>query len=114
MLIQFEHFAMASMMGSAEHPPRANGTLCFFSEWERSAFGIALALARQGYFEWDDFRDELIASIRTWEESHALDDPSWDYYEHWLAALERAVVKAGIADPAELGIGPALMEPPPA
>ena len=105
MLTQFEHFAMASMMGSEESPPRANGTLCFANEWERSAFGMALALAKQGYFEWDDFRDELIASIRKWEENHALDDASWDYYEHWLAALEGAVIKAGIANPSELGFG---------
>ena len=106
MLTQFEHFALTSMMGKEGGPPRANGTLCFASEWERSAFGMALALAKQGYFEWDDFRDELIAAIKGWEDSHSLDDASWDYYEHWLAALERAVVKAGIADPSELGIAP--------
>ena len=105
MLTQFEHFAVASMMGRTESPPRANGTLCFASDWERSAFGIALALARQGHFEWDDFRDELIAAIRAWEESHPLDDASWNYYEQWLAALERAVVKAGLADPAEVEAG---------
>jgi nitrile hydratase accessory protein len=104
MLTQFEHFALTSLMGKDESPPRANGSLCFANDWERSAFGIALALAKQGYFEWDDFRDELIVSIKRWEDSHRLDDASWDYYEHWLAALERAVVKAGIAEPAELGI----------
>jgi nitrile hydratase accessory protein len=106
MLTQFEHFAVTSMMGKGASPPRANGTLCFSSEWKRSAFGMALALAREGYFEWDDFRDELIASIGRWEASHALDDASWDYYEHWLAALERAILKAGIAEPEELGIAP--------
>jgi nitrile hydratase accessory protein len=105
MLTQFEHFAVAAMMGKTDSPPRANGSLCFASDWERSAFGMALALAKEGYFEWDDFRDELIGSIKAWQDSHPLDDPSWDYYEHWLDALERAVIKAGIADPAELGIG---------
>lgn len=106
MLTQFEHFAVTSMMGKGDSPPRANGTLCFANEWERSAFGMALALAREGYFEWDDFRDELIASIKGWEDGHALDDVSWDYYEHWLAALERTILKAGIAGPEELGIAP--------
>jgi nitrile hydratase accessory protein len=104
MLTQFEHFALTTMMGKVDNPPRANGSLCFASEWECAAFGIALALAKQGYFEWDDFRDELIAAIKNWENSHSLDDGSWNYYEHWLAALERAIVKAGIADPSELGI----------
>jgi nitrile hydratase accessory protein len=104
MLTQFEHFALNSMMGKTDSPPRANGTLCFANEWERSAFGMALALAKQGYFEWDDFRDELIAAITNWEKTHPLNDASWDYYEHWLAALERAIIKAGIARPEELGI----------
>jgi nitrile hydratase accessory protein len=106
MLTQFEHFAVTSMMGKQDRPPRTQGSLCFANEWERSAFGMALALAKQGYFEWDDFRDELIASIKGWEESHPLDDASWHYYEHWLAALERAILKAGIAAPEELGIVP--------
>ncbi len=98
MLMQFEHFAVATMMGKADKPPRANGSLCFGSDWERSAFGMALALARDGHFEWDDFRSELMASIKRWEETHALGDPSWSYYDHWLTALEKAVAKAGIAD----------------
>ncbi len=104
MLTTFEHFAVAAMMGKPGNPPRANGTLCFGSDWERSAFGMALALARQGCFEWDDFRDELIAAIAAWEDRHPLDHRSWNYYDQWLAALERAVVKAGIADPAEIGL----------
>jgi hypothetical protein len=70
MLTRFEHFAVTEMMGEPDTPPRANGTLCFRNEWERTAFGVALALAKQGYFEWDDFRDELIAEIGAWETAH--------------------------------------------
>lgn len=102
MLTRFEHFAVTEMMGKPDTPPRANGTLCFADDWERTAFGVALALAKQGYFEWDDFRDELIAEIGTWEVAHPTDRSSWHYYEHWLAALEKAVVKAGLLDPKEL------------
>lgn len=108
MLTQFEHFAVTEMLGDPDSPPRANGTLCFGSDWERSSFGMALALAKEGFFEWDDFRDELIASIREWEEAHPDDHSSWNYYDQFLSALERAVVKCGLVDPAELPAFPAL------
>jgi len=102
MLTQFEHFAVTEMMGKPDNPPRANGTLCFGSEWERSSFGMALALAKNGFFEWDDFRDELIASIKLWEDDHPEDQSTWNYYDQFLTALEKAVVKAGIVDSNEI------------
>lgn len=102
MLTQFEHFAVTEMMGKSDSPPRANGTLCFGSEWERKSFGMALALAKNGYFEWDDFRHELIASIGGWEADHPVDRSSWNYYDQFLSALEKAVVKAGIVDSEEI------------
>ncbi|WP_163268450.1 nitrile hydratase accessory protein [Chelativorans alearense] len=102
MLTQFEHFAVTEMMGSADSPPRANGTLCFGSDWERTSFGIALALAKEGYFEWDDFRDELIASIKAWEDANPSDHSSWNYYEQFLTALESAVVKTNLLTASEM------------
>ena len=102
MQTRFEHFAITSMMGSPDRPPRADGALCFAHEWERSAFGVALALAREGHFEWEDFRQHLIATIGDWEGSHQIDDPSWNYYERWLNALEAVVVAAGLASHEEL------------
>lgn len=50
-----------------------------------------MALARDGHFEWEAFRQALIAEITAWEASHARDDPDWDYYECWLNALERVM-----------------------
>ncbi|MGC4026296.1 MAG: nitrile hydratase accessory protein [Mesorhizobium sp.] len=110
MLTQFEHFAVTQMMGKADSPPRVNGTLCFDSEWERTSFGMALALAKDGYFEWDNFRDELIASIGAWEAEDPTKQSSWNYYDQFLLALEKAVVRAGIVDSEEilavLAVGP--------
>jgi nitrile hydratase accessory protein len=63
---------------------------------------MALALAKQGYFEWDDFRSQLITTIKEWEDFHPVDRSSWNYYDQFLAALEKAVVKAGIIDPTEI------------
>ena len=105
MLTQFEHFAVTEMMGKPDMPPRANGTLCFASDWERTAFGMALALAKNGYFEWDDFREELVAAIKAWEDMRPVDRSVWNYYDQWLTALENAVVMTGIADLNEIRAG---------
>jgi nitrile hydratase accessory protein len=96
MQTRFEHFAATSMLGDVDAPPRYNGALSFQSDWERRAFGIGLALAKQGYFEWEDFRAALTAEIAAWEASHALDDPSWQYYYCWLAALEKVMAGTGL------------------
>jgi nitrile hydratase accessory protein len=98
MQTRFEHFAATSMLGSEDSPPRRNGTLEFSRDWERRAFGIALALAREGYFEWEEFRQALIASIASWERDNALDDPIWDYYQRWLEALQGVILRAGLLD----------------
>jgi nitrile hydratase accessory protein len=102
MQTRFEHFAVTSMMGAPDRPPRADGALQFAHEWERTAFGVALALSRDGHFEWEDFRQRLIATIGDWEGRHDIDDPSWNYYDQWLDALEGLVVAAGIASQEEL------------
>jgi nitrile hydratase accessory protein len=94
----FEHFAATSMLGCEDAPPRRNGALCFARPWERRAFGLALALAKEGHFEWEDFRQALIASIATWERAHAEGDGSWDYYQLWLEALLEVVGRAGLLD----------------
>src|ERR1700722_13271640 len=97
MQTRFEHFALSMMSGQPDTPPRVNGGLCFAAPWERLAFGMALALAKQGVFEWEDFRAEMIATIADWESSHDLDDPSWSYYGVWLEVLERMMSRAGLA-----------------
>jgi nitrile hydratase accessory protein len=102
MLTRFEHLAANSMLGAKDAPPRDNGELRFDRAWERRAFGLAIALAKQGHYEWEAFRQELIAAIARWESSHTLDDPSWDYYQRWLETLERTAGKAGLVAPAEI------------
>jgi nitrile hydratase accessory protein len=115
MQTRFEHFAVASMLGQGDSPPRLDGKLCFAQQWQRQVFGVALALSKAGYFDWEDFRLKLIAAIGEWEDSHRLDDPSWSYYERWLTALERLLVEQGLVAAEDLvarpvdtaGIGPA-------
>jgi len=98
----FEHFAVTSMMGHYDSPPRTNAKLCFAENWERLAFGVALALSKAGHFDWEDFRQNLITAIGEWENSHSLDDASWSYYERWLTALERVVMEAELVTADEL------------
>ncbi|HBR00568.1 MULTISPECIES: nitrile hydratase accessory protein [unclassified Roseofilum] len=103
MFTKFEHFAATSLMGSPEEaPPRRDGHLYFDRDWERLAFGVAIALSKQGHYEWEDFRQQLISKIGEWEAEHGTDDPSWDYYQRWLAALEEILVESEVLAPGEL------------
>ena len=102
MQTKFEHFAATSMLGSKDSPPRNNGALHFDRDWEGRAFGLALALSKEGHYEWEDFRQGLIASIAEWEAENTRDDPSWDYYQRWFIALERLVLDCNIVNADEL------------
>ena len=115
MQTNFERFAVTSMMGQQDSPPRLDGKLRFDQDWERQAFGVALALSRSGYFDWEDFRQQLIAAIGEWENTHDLSDNSWDYYERWLTALERVLVEKHLVKADELAaLMPGECHPSPA
>lgn len=102
MFTRFEHFAASSLMGSEESPPRENGSLAFKRSWEQVAFALAIALSKKGYYEWEDFRQNLIAMIGEWESEHRLEDPTWDYYQRWYAVLEKLVLETGLVERADL------------
>ncbi|WP_432984160.1 nitrile hydratase accessory protein [Dactylosporangium sp. CA-233914] len=72
-------------------PPRANGELVFTEPWESRAFGLAMTLNQSGAFDWEDFRQRLIAQISDWESSHEPGE-CFSYYHCWLDALEQIVV----------------------
>lgn len=65
------------------------------------AFGVAIALSKQGYYEWEDFRQTLIATIHEWEANHDLDDPEWDYYQCWVKTLEKMAIGSGLIEATE-------------
>lgn len=102
MQTRFEHHATSSMLCSQDAPPRRNGQLRFERPWEGRMFAVALALAREGHYEWEDFRQRLIAAIAEWEAGHSDWSQDWDYYQRWLQALEQSVLAAALIDPAEL------------
>jgi nitrile hydratase accessory protein len=73
--------------------PRSNGELVFAAPWESRAFGMAIALHEQGGYEWEAFRERLVAEIA----AHPGEDGPV-YYERWLASFERLVVERGLVD----------------
>ena len=109
MQTKFEHHATSSMLCSQDAPPRRNGQLRFERLWEGRMFAVALALSREGHYEWEDFRQSLIAAIAEWEAGHADWSRDWDYYQRWLQALEHMVLTANLIDAAELEQRTALL-----
>ncbi|MET0704409.1 MAG: nitrile hydratase accessory protein [Mycobacterium sp.] len=67
----------------------------FQEDWQRRAFGLAVALSEFDHYSWDDFQGELIRSIDTWEKEGKAAS-SWEYYDHWVAALQRVVDEHGL------------------
>jgi nitrile hydratase accessory protein len=104
MFTRFEEYAAASMLGATDSPPRLDGKLFFTNRWERDVFGLALSLSKAGCFEWEDFRQNLIASIARWENAPAdcVNQPRWDYYERFLEALLNVVEASGVLSRDEL------------
>ena len=66
---------IADMAGSGSLP-RRNGELVFHDDWERRAFALAVALCEQGHYPWDQFRQHLIASIGSQDETPEDPDPN--------------------------------------
>jgi nitrile hydratase accessory protein len=75
-------------------PPRSNGELVFAEPWESRAFGMAVILYEAGAFTWPQFQAALIARIAAWEAAPA-ERESWNYYRHWLDALEDVLSGGG-------------------
>jgi nitrile hydratase accessory protein len=63
----------------------------FDREWQRRAFGLAIALSEFGHYKWDDFQQSLIQAISRWENTPEPPQGEWQYYDHWVAALEKVI-----------------------
>jgi nitrile hydratase accessory protein len=84
-------------MGQEAALPRENGELVFAAPWESRVFAMAVALHEQGLYDWDVFRDRLVAEIG----AHDGEDGG-RYYERWLGAFERVLLDRDILGGAEL------------
>ena len=102
MFTRFEEYAATQMLGQPDSPPRSEGKLLFKEEWQRTVFGMALALSKEGHFEWEDFRQNLIVSIAAWEKDACGGETRWDYYQRYTMALIETLEQSGILKPGEL------------
>ena len=82
-------------------PPRSNGELLFQAPWESRVFGLTMALCEQDRFEWDEFRERLIASIAAQERALGPED-AFCYYACWLEALRSLLVDKHLCGPETL------------
>jgi len=105
---------IAEMSGIAALP-RKSGELVFHDDWEQRVFALAIALCEQGLYQWDEFRDHLIAEIAAADQAAAVagasDSGGPSYYESWLAAFEKLVVEKGICAPEQLNLRTAAIKP---
>ena len=89
-------------MGSPEKAPSPRRASALWSRLGKDRIGVAIALSKQGYYEWEEFRQSLMDEISNWESTHHLNDPEWDYYQCWLSALEKVLINSGVIQATEL------------
>ncbi|MEV0070649.1 MULTISPECIES: nitrile hydratase accessory protein [unclassified Amycolatopsis] len=70
----------------------------FDAEWQRRAFGLAVALSEFGHYAWEDFQRELIAAIGSWQSAPDDEKGRWEYYRHWVTALDTVVRRHGLLE----------------
>jgi nitrile hydratase accessory protein len=88
---------VALMQGGAALP-RKNGELVFDEPWQGRVFGMAVALHEDGCYEWEEFRQALIAHVAAAEARGGL----FVYYEVWLATFEDLLAAKGLVTREEL------------
>lgn len=73
-------------------PPMANGEVIFEEPWQGRVFGMARALCEAGHYDWDEFRDKLIAEIAL----HDGSGQTYRYFDHFHAALQSLLVEKSL------------------
>jgi nitrile hydratase accessory protein len=90
-------------LGGIAAYPRKNGEPVFDEPWQSRAFGMVASLYEEGVFEWDEFKERLIAHIAAHEEEDRGSGlEAGRYYEHWMAAFYDLAVDKGLLAQAEI------------
>ena len=97
-----EEYALSIISGGESNPPKINGKLNFKDDWSQTAFALAINLSKKGFFEMEEFRQEMIKTIKHWENNHSLDDKSWNYYEIWVSVLEKLIYEKDVLNRSEV------------
>lgn len=78
-----------------ESTPAPRPERTFTEPWHAQVFALTVALHRAGHFEWTAWAELLGAEIAAADSDDGGEDV---YYRHWLAALEKMVVRCGLGD----------------
>jgi nitrile hydratase accessory protein len=70
----------------------------FAEPWQAEAFALTVALHEKGLFSWSEWAEALSSEVK--KPGAAAD--GHDYYEHWLAALEKLLAGKGVAEASEV------------
>ena len=70
----------------------------FAEPWQAQAFAMTVSLHKAGLFSWGEWAQALSSEVKR---PDAAADGN-DYYERWLAALEKLLVAKGAALPADV------------
>jgi nitrile hydratase accessory protein len=70
----------------------------FNAPWEAQAFAMAVALHERGAFTWHEWA-ETLAGVIAEVKARGERDTGEQYYEHWLAALERLAARKALVTP---------------
>ena len=63
---------------------------------------VRSGIPKKGFFEMEEFRQEMIKTIKHWENNHSLDDNSWNYYEIWVSVLEKLIYEKDVLKRSEV------------
>lgn len=66
----------------------------FGAPWEARAFALTVQLSERGVFTWEEWGAAFSAEIAEAEAQGY--EPSWDYYQCWLHALEHLLAAKGL------------------
>jgi hypothetical protein len=44
-----------------------------------------------GHYRWEEFQHNLIQKTARWEDMSESERGNWQYYDHWVAALETVI-----------------------
>lgn len=97
-----EEGSFESFFGDAAPPLTEEENLDVTELWQTRAFGLAVSLHDEGYFEWETFRQQLIATIEEWDNAHDAADADWDYWECWLDALQTVLQDSDLLEDEEV------------
>jgi cobaltochelatase CobN len=87
----------AESFGDLKSLPRDEGGPVFAEPWQAQAFAIAVKLSAAGHFSWKEWAETLAAELADAAERDEADD-GFEYYHHWVAALEKLVTSKGLID----------------